>query len=77
MALAWWDILTSIWKYWVGMFRLALLSFGWLWELVKITFGALLFGIWRAVTLPFKGVSGMMRKYSQGGIPWVAVTITL
>jgi len=77
MALAWWDILTAVWNYWVGTFRLILLSFGWLWELVKITLGALVIGLWRAVSLPFKGVSEMARKYSQGGVPWVAVTITI
>jgi len=77
MALAWWDILTSVWNYWVGTVRLVFLSFGWFWELIKITFGALIIGLWRAVSLPFKGVSEMARKYSQGGIPWVAVSITL
>ena len=77
MALAWWDILTSIWNYWVGSFRLILLSIGWLWELIKITLGALVIGLWRAISLPFKGVSEMAKKYSEGGVPWVAVTITL
>jgi hypothetical protein len=77
LVLAWWDILTSIWNFWAGMGRLVFLSFGWAWELIKLTIGAILVGFIRVITLPFKGASEIARRYSQGGVPWVAVTITL
>jgi len=77
MALAWWDILTSIWNYWIGSIRFIFLCIGWLWELIKLTIGAVIVGIVRLVTLPFKGAGEIARRYSQGGVPWVAVTITI
>jgi hypothetical protein len=77
MALSWWDILTSIWNYWVGSIRFVFLSAGWLWELVKITIVSLFVGLFRIIALPFKGASEMARRYSQGGVPWVAVTVTV
>lgn len=77
MAMAWWDILTSIWNYWIGAVKFVFLCFGWLWELIKLTIGAVLVGLLRIITLPFKGASEIARRYSQGGVPWVAVTVTL
>ncbi len=77
MALAWWDILTSVWNYWVGAARFIFLCFGWAWELIKLTVGAVVIGILRLITLPFKGAGEIARRYSQGGVPWVAVTITI
>lgn len=77
LTLAWWDILTSIWNYWVGSIRFVFLSFGWLWELVKITIGSLFVGLFRLIMLPFKGAGEIARRYSQGGVPWVAVLATM
>jgi hypothetical protein len=77
MALAWWDILTSVWNYWVGSIRFIFLCFGWVWELIKLTIGAIFVAVIRIITLPFKGASEIARRYSQGGVPWVAVTITI
>lgn len=77
IAMSWWDILTSIWNYWIGSLRFLLLCIGWLWEMCKITIGALFLGMWRLITLPFKSLNEMARRYSQPGIPWVAVFITI
>lgn len=77
LTLAWWDILTSAWNYWTGLVRFVFLCFGWAWELVKLTVGAIVIGFLRLITLPFKGASEIARRYSQGGVPWIAVTVTL
>jgi hypothetical protein len=77
LVLAWWDILTSIWNFWVGSVRCLFLSLGWLWELVKITIGSLFVGLFRLIMLPFKGAGEIARRYSQGGVPWVAVLATV
>ncbi len=77
ITMGWWDILTSIWNFWTGSVKFIFLCFGWLWELLKLTIGAVAIGLLRVITLPFKGASEIARKYSQGGVPWVAVTVTL
>ena len=77
LTLAWWDILTSAWNYWTGLIRFVFLCFGWAWELIKLTVGAVVIGFLRLITLPFKGASEIARRYSQGGVPWIAVTVTL
>ena len=77
LTLAWWDILTSVWNYWTGLVRFVYLCFGWGWELLKLTIGAIVIGFIRIITLPFKGASEIARRYSQGGVPWIAVTVTL
>lgn len=63
LTLAWWDILTSIWSFWLGIIRLIFLSFGWLWELIRITLIAAVISLWELIILPFRGLSEMAKRY--------------
>ncbi len=77
LVLSWWDAGRTVWFYWAGLVRLAVVVLGWLWRLVKLAATLL----WRllkfVVTRPFALLDRASRQYFQPGVPWLAFLFIL
>lgn len=69
---AWWDAGRTIWFYWAGMIRLAVVVVGWLWGLLRLgvrVIGGALKGTFKS---PLMFLDWTSRNYFKPGVPWVA-----
>src|SRR5437870_4358200 len=72
MLLAWWDGARMVWMYWVGLVRLAGVTVGWLFMLVRLAVKLLAEAIRQIVMMPFTMTGRMTRSYFTPGVPWIA-----
>lgn len=77
MLLGWWDAARSAWHYWVGLFRLVLVAFGWLFTLARLAVRFLMEALRQVVIAPFSMTGRLSRSYFQPGVPWIAFVLLL
>jgi hypothetical protein len=77
MLLAWWDAGRTIWLFWAGMVRLAVVLVGWVWGVVRLTIRFLARIIRASFISPMRFMDWSTRKYFQPGVPWLAFVLTL
>lgn len=77
LLLAWWDAGRTMWFYWAGLVRLAVVLLGWTWNLLRLAASLL----WRllkfVLTRPFALLDWATRQYFQPGVPWLAFLFIL
>src|SRR3989442_11652871 len=72
MLLGWWDGARMVWMYWVGVVRLAGVTVGWLFMLVRLAVKLLAEAIRQIVMMPFTMTGRMTKSYFTPGVPWIA-----
>lgn len=77
LLITWWDALRTIWFFWAGFFRLAFLSYGWAWGLVRLTMGGLFEIVRQIFVYPFLLMEQGAKKYFRPGVPWIALIMTI
>ena len=77
ITLNWWDLFKAIWLFWVGVFRFAFLSFGWLYGLVIMTFRIIFEFLKELILFPFRIGTQFSNSYFKPGVPWLAVILTI
>lgn len=77
VLLAWWDTAFSIWMYWVGMARFAMVVLGWLFTLGRLALKLCAEAMKQLVILPFKMTGQMTQSYFQPGVPWIAFLLLI
>ncbi len=72
LVTSWWDAGRSVWFYWAGIVRLAVVLVGWIWGILK-TFVKLVAAVFKgAFKSPLLVLDWTSRKYFKPGVPWVA-----
>src|SRR2546426_528290 len=77
MVLAWWDAARMIWLYWVGLVRLAGVTVGWVFMLVRLGVKLLAEAVRQIVMMPFTMTGRMTKSYFTPGVPWIAFLMLL
>src|SRR5437899_9994339 len=77
MLLAWWDAARMIWLYWVGLVRLAGVTVGWVFMLVRLGVKLLAEAVRQIVMMPFTMTGRLTKSYFTPGVPWIAFLILL
>lgn len=77
ILLAWWDTAFSIWMYWVGLARFAMVVCGWLFTLGRLALKLCAEAMKQLVILPFKMTGQMTQSYFQPGVPWIAFLLLI
>ena len=77
ILLAWWDTAFSIWMYWVGLARFAMVVAGWLFTLGRLALKLGAEAMKQLVILPFKMTGQMTQSYFQPGVPWIAFLLLI
>ncbi|MBI4161430.1 MAG: hypothetical protein HY509_03175 [Acidobacteria bacterium] len=72
LLVAWWDAARAVWCFWVGLFRIALVTAGWVLTLARLAVQFLAEAVRRIVTAPFTMSGRISRSYFQPGVPWIA-----
>jgi hypothetical protein len=72
LLMSWWDVARSIWFYWAGLVRLAVLLVGWLWGLLRLGVQLIGRGIKGAFQSPMMFLDWTSRSYFKPGVPWIA-----
>lgn len=72
LLMSWWDAIRSVWFFWAGTIRFAVVLLGWLWGMSR----ALIKLSWQTVkgaaASPFALLDWTSRQYFQPGVPWIA-----
>jgi len=77
LLLSWWDAGRTVWFYWAGLVRLAVVVVGWAWNALKLA-ASLLWRLLRFIfTRPFALLDWTTRQYAQPGVPWLAFLFLL
>jgi hypothetical protein len=75
-CVTWWDLLKSIFAFWGGFLKLALVLAGALYGFLRI----LVVGLWMILQdillVPFRLIRSVAQSVSTPGIPWIAVLLT-
>jgi len=77
MLLAWWDAARSVWLYWAGVVRVAVVAVGWLVSLAALIVRLALEAMRRTAALPFTMAGRPGPSYFQPGVPWLAFVMLL
>jgi hypothetical protein len=72
LLMAWWDAARSVWLFWAGTARFALLLVGWVWNLLRLAVQLTWRTIKTAATSPLALLDWTSRQYFQPGVPWIA-----
>lgn len=72
LLMSWWDAMRSVWFFWAGTIRFAVVLLGWIWGMSR----AMIKLIWQTVkgaaASPFAMLDWTSRQYFQPGVPWLA-----
>ncbi len=77
LTLAWWDAGRSIWLFWAGMVRLAVMLVGWIWGLAVLFVRIIARGLRASFASPMRFMDWSTRRYFRPGVPWLAFVLTL
>ena len=77
LSLAWWDAGRSIWLYWAGVLRFAVVLAGWVWGMLKLAVSLVIRTLRAVVVSPMRFLDWSASRYFQPGVPWVAFLVTL
>src|SRR2546425_8810887 len=72
-----WDAARMIWLYWVGLVRLAGVTVGWVFMLVRLGVKLLAEAVRQIVMMPFTMTGRMTKSYFTPGVPWIAFLMLL
>lgn len=77
MLMAWWDAARAVWLYWIGLFRVAGVIFGWLFLLARLAVKMFVESCKQILLLPFTMTGKMTQSYFRPGVPWIAFIMLL
>ncbi|MGH7324490.1 MAG: hypothetical protein ACREJ9_07570 [Candidatus Rokuibacteriota bacterium] len=77
MLVMWWDAARTVWLYWVGLFRMAMVMAGWLFTLGSLGLKFMVEALRNVILMPFTMTGRMTSQYFQPGVPWVAFLMLL
>lgn len=77
LALTWWDAGRSVWFYWAGMLRMAVVAVGWVWGFVKLTWRLVAQALKTTFNSPFMLLDWTSRRYFKPGMPWIAFLLVV
>jgi len=69
---AWWDAGRAALLYWVGLFRLVVVTIGWLFTLTRLGLRLVMETFRQLLLTPFTMTGRLSKSYFQPGVPWVA-----
>jgi len=73
----WWDAARASWLFWAGMARLLFLIFGAFWGLIRLIAAVVQEVVLSVFDIPGKLGGKIASNFLQGGIPWIAVVLTM
>ncbi len=77
IAMSWWDAGRSIWFFWAGVLRVAVVLVGWVWGLIKLAVRMIVRLLTGTFNSPFVLLDWTSRRYFKPGVPWIAFLLTL
>lgn len=77
VTLTWWDAGRSIWLYWAGLLRLAVVVVGWAWGTLKLVVSLAARTLRAVFVSPMRFMDWSASRYFQPGVPWIAFLLTL
>jgi hypothetical protein len=77
MLIAWWDAARAVWFFWVGLFRIAIVTIGWVLSLARLAVNFLVEVVRKVLIAPFSMSGKISRSYFQPGVPWIAFLLLL
>lgn len=77
LTLTWWDAGRSVWFFWAGVVRLAVVLAGWGWGLLTLAARYLMGALKSTAQSPFLLLDWTSRRYFKPGVPWLAFLLTL
>ncbi len=77
IAMSWWDAGRSIWFFWAGVVRMAVVLVGWVWGLLKLAVRMVVRLLTGTFNSPFVLLDWTSRRYFKPGVPWIAFLLTL
>ncbi len=77
MLLAWWDAVRAVWFFWVGLFRIVVVTVGWALTLGRLALSFLVEALRRLLIAPFSMSGKLTRSYFQPGVPWIAFLLLI
>lgn len=77
MLVAWWDAARAVWFFWVGLFRIAIVTIGWSLTLARLAIHFVVELFRKILLAPFSMSGKISRSYFQPGVPWVAFFLLL
>jgi len=72
MLTSWWDAGRCTWFYWAGLVQLSVVLIGWIWNLLRLSFGLAGAALKAAFQSPLRVLDWTSRNYFKPGVPWVA-----
>lgn len=73
----WWDLARSVWLFWAGTANFIFVLGGAAWGVLRIAAAAVKELVIGVIELPGALTGGITRNLLQGGIPWIAVGLTV
>ncbi len=77
MLVAWWDAARAVWFFWVGLFRIAIVTIGWCLTLARLAVHFVVELFRKVLLAPFSMSGKISKSYFQPGVPWVAFLLLL
>lgn len=77
LCVLWWDAARATWLFWAGMAKFVFLLFAALWGMVRLIAAVLQEIILSIFDIPSRLGGNIARNFLQGGIPWIAVLLTV
>ncbi len=77
MLVAWWDAARAVWFFWVGLFRIAIVTIGWIFTLARLAVHFVVELFRKVLLAPFSMSGKISRSYFQPGVPWIAFFLLL
>jgi len=77
LLVLWWDVGRAAWLFWAGMGKFVVLIFGAGWGVIRLLAAVIQELILTIFELPSQLGGNISRTFLQGGIPWIAVLMTV
>lgn len=72
MLTTWWDAARTVWFFWAGIIRLAVVLVGWAWGLTRFAFRFVGAAFGAGFRSPLRVLDWTSRNYFKPGVPWLA-----
>lgn len=72
LVMAWWDVGRSVWFFWAGAVRLAVLAVGWVWATLRLGARMVMAALKGMFQSPLVLLDWTSRTYFKPGVPWIA-----